>query len=393
MSTQCLAGRACRAPHVTADGRREGRYLETSDALCDACAAHLRSAIKQLPDDWAQLRDTVGERQISDGPKITSTRTPAMPISARREALMADIVEAAARAAEIVSDALNTDSPAPRHGRRGYPPHEAHTVQAAIRLIEPNLNKLALYGANVPEDGEDPDDRLHVVWHEDGERRGFLRFTGMTLALQLADLHNQTRAELGKTRLRERFAMPCPQCGGRVGRDDGQTIVNCDDCDGAWTERDYKWFAGLIIDERRKMEIIELLKWLLAESYSRLDRITKVLDTLTDEDLALTGSGIIVKAAVMQRIEGHLPPENRPISSEPEDAEQRQVDEDEASWEWGERPQRYTPPKRKRTQQKPPPQHPVHPQSLSTLIDLETVVINGCSACPDCNLVHAGECP
>lgn len=421
MSTQCLAGQSCRAPHITADGKREGRYIETEDSLCLACETHFRSAIKQLPDDWAALRAAVGERQVSDGPKINSTRTPSMPISARKDALMAAITETATRAAEIIADALNTfpaagrtapelkidgkptqpqpDTPAWRAEQITRPTDE-HTVTAAIALIEPNITLLAAHGQGIDPDADDYDGQLdHRIWNDNGEHAHgepfeHVAMTGIDIVNALVDLHNQTRAELGKTHLRHRLSLPCPQCGGRVGINDGQTIVNCDDCNGAWTERDYKWFAGLVIDERRKMEIIEMLKYLLAEAYSRLDSLTEAMKLVSTNPALDTDpkGGRFVLELVDLTLKGHLPPADRTVASDRETAEQRQDTED--TWDWGERPERYTPPKRKRTQPNPPPEHPIHPGSLSTLVDIDAdAVINGAPICPDCNLIHAGECP
>lgn len=392
MSTHdCLAGPACHAGKTIA-GQRRPATTEQPDTLCPACSKRITDAIRQLPRDWQELRDALGDRTISDGPKINSTPEPVILVNARREALMANITETAVRAAELVADALNADSPFPNYGRRGYPAREAHSLKKAVRLVEPNTDLLA----NAPTSE-------HLIWNARGYALDYddnpftvAELSGIDITLQLVDLHHQTRSELGKTRLRHRYAMPCPHCGGRVGRDDGQTVVDCDKCESSWTEREYKFLAGLIVDERQDMEIT---KYLLAEAYWRLDRIAKLVNTgaqLNDGTLELPGAGKILNDFIAQALDGHKPPADRVIATTKTITAQRQDDED--TWQWGDRPTAYKPPKPKRKRQRTthaagPAQH-IHPGSTTTLVDIDEALdtIRGL-VCPQCNIVHAGECP
>jgi ribosomal protein L37AE/L43A len=369
----CLAEKQCRGAKVV-DGERQPAITEQPDTLCPACHKAITDAVHQLPKDWGALRAALGDRPITDGPKISSTPTPPMPISVRKDALMNDIAETAIRAAEIVADALNTDPPARRPPADAKPgslacrtfedtrAHQLGALIAAVRMVEPNLNLLA--GAELSD---------HVIWDQRGEHHEITSLSGIDVALDLADLHHQARAELGKTRLRHRYAMPCPHCGGRVGRDDGQTIVDCDKCKSSWTEREYKFLAGLIVDERQDMEIT---KYLLAEAYSRLDDVHKrlyLLTTVERHTLELPGAGVIVAEAMQQAIAGHLPPVQRAIATDKKTTELRQVDED--VWEWGDRPTPYKPPKPKRKRQRvthaTAPPKPIHPASRSLLVDVD----------------------
>lgn len=416
---QCLAAAACRRG-VIVDGKRHGALTEKPDTLCPVCMNTVESAVRQLPRDWQELRAALGERSPTTQSRIRSTPTPAIPISTRKEALMTAIVETAERAAGMVAEALHADQPTARrntapiitvkdeHGsvqtvprddtpafiaEESVTPDARQLLAAWFRLIDPNVDKLAAAPVEVfavwdkfGEDNKQPLKRNPETGEAVSARgREFRELSGIDVALQLVELHHQTRAELGLTRLRHRYPMPCPRCGGRVGRDDGQTIVTCDDrhdCKSSWTEREYQFLAGLITRERLDMEIN---KYLLGEAYSRLDDVQRRLNMLTEADLMLPGAGLLIFEAMRQAIEGHLPPDGRTVATDRKATEQRQTAEDTWTWQ-NETP--YSPPK-------PKPRRRLtsaDPQ-LSTMVEIDQdAVINGDPRCRDCNLVHRGVC-
>lgn len=396
---RCLAGKDCRAAKAV-DGERLGAPTENPDTLCPPCDKAITSAVRQLPRDWADLREALGERSTTTGAKIRSTPTPAIPISTRKEALMAAIVDTADRAAAVVSAAIGADQPDARRSppvdAKGQKPREGSLVRtaseavhpedqqllaAAIRMVEPHINDLAAAPAEP-----------HIIWARFGETRELVEYTGADIALQLADLHHQTRAELGLTRLRHRYPMPCPRCGGRVGRDDGETIITCDEDpkNHSWTEREYQFLAGLITRERLDMEIT---KWLLAEAYARLDDIQRRLNLITEANTAaleLPGSGAIVVEAMRQAIDGHKTPDKRAIATDRKTTQQRQTTEDAWTWQ-NESP--YRPPKPRKKATRPPGAPKIAASSLLTVIDTdEQAALNGQLKCTHCNLMHAGDC-
>lgn len=468
---RCLAGRACRRADVI-DDERVGTLTEKPGTLCPACAEHIRSCIKQLPGDYAELRAALGERAASIGQKIRSTPTPAIPINTRREALMADIVETADRAAAIVSDALNTEQPTARRkppadapgGSLAHEmadlvePHQGQLLDAAIAIVEPSVDLLAAapeqtanvwrsprrcpvhveqiaaaeedlaaelnmpdlddatpkriksflrerlkYGINerAAEKLQLLNRRYHDAgtcddcggWGPNGQARELVDMTGSAVALQLAALHNQARAELGKTRLRHKYEMPCPHCGGKIGRDDGTAICDCESCGRSWTERDYKQLAGIVSDERRNLEAHRF--W-LAEAYWRLDMLADAADIIRkNPDLDTdprSGRTVldIVDAVLGAGREPHQRAAARAISTNRDSAERRQVDED--NWTWrNEKP--YQRPRRKRRKPPEPPKNPIHPASLLNVVDIdEDAATNGRLKCDDCNQIHAGDC-
>ncbi|WP_373234019.1 hypothetical protein [Mycobacterium marinum] len=413
----CLAGPACRS-----STGRQGATTIAPNTLCPACNTHITNAVRQLPNDWAQLRNALGERSSTTGTKIRSTPTPAIPISTRREALMAAIVDMTDRAAAIVSDRLHTGQPATYHGR-GIPTHAQHVVRTSVAIVEPNIDLLAAAPAEPMMVWAKPqrcDTHQHLIghaeavlaeakphqieratqsvrsayaaagacddcngWGRHGQERQLIDMSGGQLAQQLVDLHNQARAELGHTRLRHNYPMPCPRCGARVGRDDGQTIITCDNrdtCRASWTEREYQFLAGLITRERLDMEI---LKWLLAEAYARLDDVQARISKITAADtatLTLPGAAEIIVEAVRQATNGHQTPAERAIATDRKATQERQTADD--NWAWrNETP--YRPPKpkpRKATRQAGPP--------IEELVNPEQAT----NACRQCNLIHRGQC-
>lgn len=462
---RCLARSACCRAEVI-DKKRHGAPTDHPETLCDACFTRIESAIRQLPRDWSDLRAAIGERATVTGQRVHSTPTPAIPISPRKEALMSAIVETADRAAGIIAELLNTEQPTGRRTtapaisidrrdtfpRAGTPadtaeqtvrPPDEQLLAAAIAIIEPNIDLLATAPEDAHnlwakprrcerhtsqieavntylEDAKKPDDiaygrdllrRAYAAagacdecngWNDRGQARELVELTGTQIALQLADLHHQTRAELGKTRLRHTYTMPCPDCGARVFRNDGESIVQCEgDSKHTCTEREYKVRAGLRTEERTWTEI---LKYLLAESYWRLDRIRGLVDILekdktidTDPRVGriildhlkeILAAGPAVKGTQI----GHQRPKQRASGTDRRAALQRQVDED--TWAWRNESPYQKPERKPRHKATRPAGAPnIHPSSLAgELVDLERDYPMQVIPCAHCNTYHAGEC-
>jgi len=449
---RCLAGRDCRNA-TTADNQRQGAFTEQPDTLCPACSTHMIRAVRELPRDWTDLRNALGERAATAGTKIRSTPTRAIPISTRKEALMAAIADMADRAAAIVSNLLHTEQPT---GRRKPPPDAEqgsiawcaahhrhpdalHALRAAIAIVEPNLNILA---AAPPEDALvwtkprrcDTHTRLigaieeHIAtepgpaqraaaenqlrrayaaaglcddcngWGQHGQERQLVELSGIQILTQLVDLHHQARAELGLTRLRHTYTMPCPDCGASVYRNDGESIVICEgNAKHTCTEREYKVRAGLLLEEEMYKGMAE---YLLAEAYWRCDRVQKLVNTMkTDPRIDLPGAGTIILEELQKILTdgaevdgkpiGHLPPDKRASGTDKKAALQRQVDQD--NWTWRNEKRYEKPPKRKKAT-RPAGAPAIHPASLTDLVDIDETIGRSGPVCPECNLIHAGVC-
>lgn len=461
---RCIADTKCRNSTLI-DDERHGALTEKPDTLCPGCLEYIESAVHQLPRDWAELRNTLGERANNIGQKIRSSPTPAIPMSTRKEALMAEIVDYADYAADIISETLHIErtsalvQPPPDaesgsiawNAAENSTPNQARVLAAAIAIIEPSIDLLAAatkqpalvwksphrctIHAQLIADAETqlaaelkmPDindagpkqikeflrkrfkygisgkagEKLQLLnaryhqaglcedcggWCKDGQSREIVDMTGLDTALQLVQLHNQARAELGLTRLRHKYEMPCPNCGSDVGRDDGTTIVDCKQCESAWTEREYQFLVGLITQERLDVEI---LKYLLAEAYWRLDTLKEAANIMRQHEV-IDADGLFALEIIDAALGQHQPPDKRVPATDRKTAAARQTSDD--NWAWRNETA-YKPPKRKPTRARKPVENPIAASSLTLLVDIdENAVINGDARCRECNLIHAGTC-
>lgn len=454
---RCPAGQACRAATIK-DTRREPA-ITTEPGLCDACYTHFQSCVHQLPRDWADLRRALGERQGAGQEFVKSTPTPAIPIATAREALMAEIVDVADRAAALVSDVLRTDQPtgaaaAPQiviDGKKIRPrpgsvadnaqttrhARDAALLAACVRLVEPNIDALVsmpaqaalvwgkpvrcarhteiiaaaeyqLDAAITVEDKIAATAKLDTAravagdcddcggWGRHGQARALTEQSGIEIALAMVELHHRVRDDLGKTRLRHKYSLACPSCHTprTVGRDDGTAIINCTACGASWTQGEYAFLVGLIT-EGKEMDII---KWLLAEGYSRLDDIQEVLAKIADDErINVPGTAVAFLIEELQKIlDGHQSPQSRAIATDKTNAERRQNDEDDRVG-WTANETIYRPPKRRKASNPagPPPGKRIATSSLMTINEDVTYLPDATDRghpCNDCNQIHAGEC-
>ncbi|GAA2418302.1 hypothetical protein [Mycolicibacterium llatzerense] len=228
-----------------------------------------------------------------------------------------------------------------------------------------------------------------------GQARQEMHVSGLDVLQRLARQHHLTRQHLGQTKLRYRYAMPCPNCGASIGRDDGATIATCenDECTpkgpSSWTEREYQLLAGMVGDEER---LKTTTKWLLAEAYARLDMVNGVLSKLVgDSIMDMAGAGTIILQSLTAVMDGHESADKRKIATDKDTTALRQLDQD--AWAWKREP-RYEKPKRKvrkKTEEKP--EQRIAQSSRSTITDtIDAQPGRNENHCPECKLVHAGEC-
>ncbi len=278
---------------VTGEPTRKGA-LVVDALLCDSCMTKLRHAVKGMPRDYQRLSDAIGERRPSDGPKVTMTLSPEIPINIYREMLIARLVDLVDRAAHAVEEEMRmtgknrhrTNQPAVAgHGYaavRGENPDGRTTVTRATEFLLTSLDVLV-----------EVENEWHLVWgpipdsdeewdrYDHGQPRDLVEMDGIDIALQIVDLSRAVYDEMGLARLRHHEPMPCPavdhtgkSCGNyTVGRNDGKAEFNCTTCGAIWTEREYGWLVGRVLDEIKEQKEMEVLTWLLAEAYWRLDTL------------------------------------------------------------------------------------------------------------------------
>ncbi|MBE5453457.1 hypothetical protein E3G52_000321 [Mycobacteroides abscessus] len=285
---------------VDEDNDEPAGALIPDGVICDPCMTRLEYAVTGLPRDWQRLHGAIGERvYVQGGGRVTLTPTPGINLNTQRDALQRDIVETADRAAEMVEEAMNITGKQ-RHGRQGFTVHQWSVVTHAVNLLRAHLPTLIaqppqpmLVWGRIPDGDED----WHPVY---GQPRTVVERDGIDIALRLIDLSRSVYRALGLPRLRHHSAMPCPavkrngqQCGAyTVGRWDGTTQYDCTTCGRTYGEREYPWLQrGVIelmreIEEREKnMQMLDQLKYLLSEAYSRLDDINDMVHRVSDEPL------------------------------------------------------------------------------------------------------------
>lgn len=223
-------------------------------------------------------------------------------------------------------------------------------------------------------------------WGPKGQARETRTVTGIEVLQKLVNMHHLVRKHLGHTRLREMFTMPCPRCGYPTGRDDGTTIITCENTNctprgrSSWSEREYDWLTGRVIEGNTEL-------WLFDEAYQRLDALQELIDKLTDDDdINLPGAGTLILEHLGKIIDGHERPADRAISTDKASAARRQAADDQRAWR--------TEPKHKKPKVKPREARDVGitASSLSTItdIDLNTTAPQG--VCLTCHLTRPCDC-
>ncbi|MCX2931379.1 hypothetical protein ORI20_13930 [Mycobacterium sp. CVI_P3] len=232
-----------------------------------------------------------------------------------------------------------------------------------------------------------------------GQARQDIRISGLDVLNRLTRLHHLSRQHLGHTKLRHRYPMICPYCGSTVGRDDGETVITCDNkhCTpkgpSSWTEREYEFVSGWLADDERARLAT---KWLLTEAYSWLDGIAKVVHDLeTDERLKGSEAVQLIVGAIKPHLAHHQKPADRKIATDKAAAKTRQASEEDWSWK---RQHPYQKPKKK-------PKPAAKTTGPAVAVSSRTMVNDDGGlypdeytirpACPNCHLTHptGQECP
>ncbi len=300
---RCAWGRVC----VNADIQQQidpvtGRPIRLGAAvvdgpLCDADLQRVASAVKGLPRDYQRLGQGIGEKRSVDGARVAGSTELPIPINTYREMLQTRIVEIADRAAEVVEEELRMTGKA-RHRAvtptgwdgRGFRAAGAASTGGPLMTVD-HAAKLLLVSLEALLDAPT---QPHLLWlplpdsdeecdrHPTGQPRELVELSGIDIAWMIVRLSSDVYNELGRAQLRHRFIAPCPAWVSRerrycraqtVGRDDGSSVVDCETCGAAWSETEYWFIEGLVLDEIETREESDLMSYFLAESYWRLDTL------------------------------------------------------------------------------------------------------------------------
>lgn len=291
---RCGFGTRCVNAEVTGHDPDSGRPIRrgapvSDDALCKGCMTRLAHAVTNLPQDYGRLAAVLGDSMAGGGDKVHLTREAALPINTATEALMSRIVESSTRAAEMVAVAMNMDG-------RAWPPQPYMAVSRASKILAQTLRVLLvvepqthLMWGRIPSGDEGWDDSPHG-----GQPTELVEVSGLDMAKELVEINRLVGVQLGKARLRHHYSMPCPAwdnkakryCGAfTIGQDDGSDRINCSTCGTSWTEEQYGVLEGLVLADIQLREENDMLRFLLAEAYWRLDTLRRLAEALADLDV------------------------------------------------------------------------------------------------------------
>ncbi|URM86531.1 hypothetical protein PBI_HILLTOPFARM_90 [Mycobacterium phage Hilltopfarm] len=262
--------------------------LVVDGLLCDGCLLRVQRSVRYMAKDWLRLRNHLGHRATSDTDKVGGTRTPGIPLNTQVEALMSRMVELAEHACAMVGKPVGAS-----RGRSEQ--RDAQVINHAAQYLTPRVGRLLevpptelLVWAPIPDGDSGWDDK-------GGQPRERVELSGLDIAAQIVRANRRVGQLLGKDRLRHHYALPCPAmdargryCGAMtVGRDDGEARVNCTTCGASWTDAEYEFLSGLVLDEIKLREENDMLRYLLAEAYWRLDTLQLRADALAEQWEAL----------------------------------------------------------------------------------------------------------
>lgn len=270
--------------------------------ICEGCTWRLTKVVRWLATDFLRLHLHIGERGAATGQRVHSTRDPGIPINVATEALMRRLVEVLDRAASMVESELGMTGVArarsdssPATTARGYlaangyrhtTPSDGRMVSLAARTLHSTVDVLI-----------DVEPQWHLVWlplpdndeeadrYKHGQPRELVELSGLDVARELVNVHNLIRMQLGLTRLRAHSDAPCHRCGSEtLGRDNGCWDIDCTTCGARYTEDEHGFLIRCTVDESQSRDEDQMLKYLLAEAYYRLDLLRKRTSILGDLD-------------------------------------------------------------------------------------------------------------
>jgi hypothetical protein len=252
----CVAGNRC---CNKVDG--EPRETEKPRTFCAACLKRTISRVEQFPEQWASLRDMIGDRNAGIDVNIRRPKPDgSVPLNIHVDSLLGDIFTDLTTAAEVVAEKLNMSDPTEVRQKEPIevPPwahspkqEAAEQIARCVRIIAPNLHILATATGVGGREDDDRDIDI-MVWKLNGRWHMPATTTGVKLIKRLDHLGSLAYFTLGLTRARQQRSMPCTRCRAKtVGRWAGSEWWDCTSCGSQFPE-----------DELRRQDkiLLELIK-------------------------------------------------------------------------------------------------------------------------------------
>lgn len=242
VATRCAADSRCVAWDSVA---RQPAWTDGAP-LCVDCLTVCGQDIGRLVADYVALEQVLAPGS-GGGEFVSGTRERPVPLRLGVEALQARMLHVLTTWEAVVRDVCGLSDSVEDGVRDGW------AIQAAVKILEPRVRRLAALGAT----------EVYPTGCEDDPTD----MTGMEALLAMRDLHRDAHRMLGLTRKVNRLPGECPRCGlgtlvapdgtehPALARDNGKDEVVCQAC-GHWMEREeYERYAGLVVawiaNERR----------------------------------------------------------------------------------------------------------------------------------------------
>lgn len=325
---QCLAAAACRAATnhtnpTTGRTERIGATTEKPNSICRRCYAAIRIATEDLPQDYQDLADAIGDHQPIQGEKVHGTSDMATPLDLVKNALMDDIAQTLANAADRITT-LTGRRPQDTRGQG----HHAH-IRARAHHIRNNIGALLNSPAEPEEQWVGQGESIQYRDPETGRltwkpNTQITMRTGIDTALKLVELSSRARARLaGVTNNMWRLPINTPGCinCGESLYTDGHKVI-CRACARDWTENTFGLIQRQVREDEERM--IEQLKTQLAEAitqrdqaWERLDRASRLANALREPEWAIVAA-TQTAGLIDEILDGHPTIESRTTTTEPE---------------------------------------------------------------------------
>lgn len=237
----CHLGAACAdartETNTDADGTtnrvRVPAVATTPGLFCRTDTTIVRTAIQQLPMDYLEL-STLLRKTSTTEPPTSGTRELPAPLRLGVAVLADTILDELERWAAVVAESVGM-----WHTPAGTRLERIRYAAGWLAGLYDRLLRLpATWHARL-----DPTE--HTTSGKDAIR--YVEETGLAGALQLLDLHEQTRLLAGRTQRAERMQAPCPKCHRlALERQEGQAHVDCLRCGFRTTLDDYEESASVL---------------------------------------------------------------------------------------------------------------------------------------------------
>ena len=251
---ECARGERCADPRLeTVDGKMARLPAQTPRAFCESDRNLIEQCLRDLPGLEVRVHAEIGSRSRVYGPRVSTSRTPPVPINLDVDELLRDLAQVLVSWHERVADVARLSAP-------------DGTVRAACAVLAPRVDVLLALPAEpmtrpvwLRDAAALPAGTLGLVHATAGYADTIQQLSGADAGLEVLNLHFRCRRLLGETRAPARhLPAPCAMpCGYKqlfeVLDGDGQWDgARCRQCGTQYTLEEYRDLAAEAGDTLRR---------------------------------------------------------------------------------------------------------------------------------------------